>query len=547
MLEAHRSSHELPDIAGRSEVTMGTLMIEPEGAKRSKGNGTSAADDKKVRSYAPATGDLLGEVPVTPRDEVLAVVARARKAQLAWGALPVAERCERLLRFRDAIVDHSVEIIDLIARECGKPRHEALLHEVMTIADLATYYCKNAERILAPQDISFHLLRHRRSKVHYVPRGVVGVISPWNFPFCIPMGDVLAALVTGSAVVVKPSEVTPLVMLKAKEIFDTTGLPQDLFGVVVGYGPTGEALIDAGIQKLVFTGGVETGKKVAAACGARLIPCVMELGGKAPLIACADADVERTARAIVFGGFANSGQVCISVERVYAHRDVHDPIVKRVKELVGDLRQGDSMGDFVDVGAIIFPKQIEIAEKHIEDAVNKGAEVVIGGHRRPGPGQFFEPTVLANCNHEMTVMRDEIFGPVVGIQKVSSDEEAIHLANDSHLGLNAYVFTKDRAKGERIAERIEAGSVVVNDVLVNYAAAEAPFGGIKQSGFGRVHGEDALRDMAERRHVNVDRIAMPSRDPLWYPYSETSFRWFLRGMKTLFKSGGIVRRARELF
>jgi succinate-semialdehyde dehydrogenase/glutarate-semialdehyde dehydrogenase len=361
------------------------------------------------------------------------------------------------------------------------------------------------------------------------------------------MGDVFAALVTGSAAVVKPSEITPLTMKKAKEIYDSTGLPEDLFGVVTGYGETGAALVESGIQKLIFTGGVETGRRVAAACGARLIPCVMELGGKAPLIACADADLERTARAIVFGGFANAGQVCISVERVYAHKDIHDALVRRVKELTGELRVGDPSKDFFDVGAIIFPRQIDVAEKHIADALDKGAEVIAGGHRMPGPGQFFEPTVLARCNDRMTVMNEEIFGPIVPIQKVDSEEEAIVLANRSRLGLNAYVFTKDRKRGRKLAEQVEAGSVVVNDVLVNYGIAEAPFGGIKDSGFGRVHGEEALRDMAEKRHVNYDRIAAPAKDPLWYPYSAKSFHWLQRGLRLLFAGSGIVQRIGELF
>jgi succinate-semialdehyde dehydrogenase/glutarate-semialdehyde dehydrogenase len=316
---------------------------------------------------------------------------------------------------------------------------------------------------------------------------------------------------------------------------------------VYGHGAAGQALVESGIQKLIFTGGVETGKRVAAACGARLIPCVMELGGKAPLLACADADIERTARAIVFGGFANAGQVCISVERVYAHRDVYEPIVRRVKELTAELRVGDPSEDTVDIGAIIFPKQIEVAEKHIADAVAKGAEVVSGGQRKPGPGQFFEPTVLAQCTAEMTVMNQEIFGPIVPIQKVDSDDEAITLANRSHLGLNAYVFTNDRAKGRRLAERIEAGSVLVNDVLINYAACETPFGGIKDSGFGRVHGEDALRDMAERRHVNEGRMRMPAKDPLWFPYEPGGYRWLLRGARVLFGGGGLVKKLTELF
>jgi acyl-CoA reductase-like NAD-dependent aldehyde dehydrogenase len=523
---------------------MGSVTLEPD---KNKNGNADASGPPRIRSYAPATGELLGEVPVDGTDEVLAVVLRARRAQAAWGVLPVDERAERLLRFRDAIVERAEEIVETISRECGKPRQEALVHEVMLIADLATYYCRNAAGILAPQEIPLHLLRHRRSVVEFVPRGVVGIISPWNFPFAIPMGDVLAALVTGSAAVVKPSEVTPLTMRKAKEIYDSSGLPEDLFGVVTGYGATAQALIEAGIQKLVFTGGVETGKRVAAACGAKLIPCVMELGGKAPLIACADCDLERTARAIVYGGFANAGQVCISVERVYAHKDIYDPLVARLKTLVSELRVGDPAKDFFDVGAITFARQIEVAELHIDDALKKGAELVAGGHRKPGPGQFFEPTVLAGCSDSMTVMNEEIFGPIVPVQKVESDDEAVRLANDSHLGLNAYVFTRDRKKGQRLAVRVEAGSVVINDVLINYGAPETPFGGIKQSGFGRVHGDDALRDMAERRHINCDRFVSPSKDPLWYPYTPKSLQWIERGLRVLFAGNGIIQRLSEIF
>lgn len=507
-------------------------------------NGETA--HRTLESWEPASGELLGEVPIASRERVLETVARARKAQQAWGVLPVEERCTRLLRFRDALVDRADEVVDVVSRECGKPRTDAL-NELVIAVDHLTYYCKNAPRILADRELGLHLFKHKKSVVQYLPRGVIGIISPWNFPFVIPMPDVFAALVTGSAVVVKPSEVTPLTIQKAKEIFDATGLPEDLFGVVHGYGDVGQALIESGIQKLVFTGGVETGRRVAAACGANLVPVVMELGGKAPLVACADCDVERTANAIVYGGFLNLGQVCISVERVYAHEAVYDQLVERVRERTEKLRQGDPTTDPIDVGAIIFPKQIEVAERHIQDAIEKGARLVTGGKRRPGPGQFFEPTVLADCNHTMSVMKEEIFGPIVPMMKVSSEDEAVRLANDSHLGLNAYVFTKDREKGKRLAQRIQAGSVVVNDVLSNYAVAEAPFGGMKQSGFGRVHGDDALRDMAEVRHVFMGRLPEPAADPTWFPYSSKGYRWQMRLFRALYSRGSVLKRLREIF
>jgi acyl-CoA reductase-like NAD-dependent aldehyde dehydrogenase len=510
------------------------------------GPGANGHASTRIRSYAPATGELLGEAPNMSATEVKQAVDRARTAQEAWGSLPIEERCERILRYRGALVDRADELVDLLTRECGKPKHESLMHEVMVVADIATYFAKHGPKILAPREIPLHLMKHRRAFIHYMPRGVVGVISPWNFPLQLPLRDAIMAFIAGNAVVLKPSEVTPLIALKAKEIWDQAGLPPDVFQVVTGYGPTGAALIDSGIQFLVFTGGVATGKRVAAACGERLIPCVMELGGKAPLIACADADVERTARAVVYGGFVNSGQVCISVERVYAHREIHDRLLDRVVTLTKELRQGDPSADFVDVGAIIFPQQIEVAEKHIADAKAKGAELLCGGKRGPGPGQFFEPTILANCDHSMSVMTQEIFGPIVPFMRVSTEDEAVRLSNESHLGLNAYVFSADREHAHRIAERVQAGSVVVNDVLSNAGCPEIPFGGIKQSGFGRVMGDDSLREMCDTRHISTDRVSM-SKDPFWYPYSEKSYTWFRRGLRAMFGGSGVMRRITELF
>jgi succinate-semialdehyde dehydrogenase/glutarate-semialdehyde dehydrogenase len=519
---------------------MGQIVVEAVGSV-----GRGATD--RIRSYAPATGALVGEVTVTPAAEVGRAVSRARRAQQAWAVLPIEERAQRVLRLRDALAEHVDELVDILALECGKPRHEALVHEVTTLLDLAAWAAERAPAALAPESKKLHLMKHRTGEVHHVPRGVIGVISPWNFPLVIPMGTVIEALVTGNACVVKPSEVTPLVLLKAKEIYDSTGLPEDLFGVVSGFAATGQALVEAGIDYCVFTGAVETGRKVAAACGARLIPCIMELGGKAPLLACEDCDVERTARAIVFGGFANSGQVCISVERVYAHERVYAPLVERVAALTAELRQGDPSRDYVDLGAITFPRQIEIVERLIDDATKKGARLVRGGKRLPGPGQFFEPTVLADCTPSMSVMREEIFGPIVPLMSVRSEDEAVALANDSSLGLNAYVFTRGRATARRLAERIHAGSVLVNDVLTNYCTAEAPFGGIKQSGFGRVHGDQALRDLCQPKYVSFDRVSPPSRDPIWFPYTSKSYGWLQRGVRFVFGGGTLAKRIGDLF
>lgn len=521
---------------------MGQLAGVPQ---TTSGNGKGKA--RHIVSYAPATGEALGEVPIQGADEVRAAVERARGAQEAWALLPIEERCQRILRFRDALVDRAEEVVELLVKECGKPRAEALTHEVMITADLATYYAKRAHKVLAPREIELHLFKHRRSYVHYAPRGVVAIISPWNFPLVIPVGDTITALIAGNAVVLKPSEVTPLIALKAKEIYDAAGLPDDLFQVVTGDGSTGAALIDTHPDKVVFTGSVSTGRKVATACGQRLIPCTMELGGKAAAIVCADADLERAARGIVFGGFANSGQVCISVERVYAHDSVYERLVDRVTELTRELRQGDPDSHTTDVGAIIFPKQIEIAERLIEDAVQKGAQLRAGGKRREGEGQFFEPTVLAGCTQDMAVMREEIFGPVVPIMKVGDEDEAVQLANDSHLGLMGYVFTRDRDKGRRLAERVRAGTVMVNDVLSAYGAPETPFGGVKESGFGRVHGEEGLREMCEIRHVNYDRVTLGSREPLWYPYGEKTYRAAMKGLRLLFRRGSAVQKILDLF
>ena len=495
----------------------------------------ASAAPGSIVSINPATGQPLGEVPDMSAADVRAAVATARAAQQAWGAQPIEVRCRRVLKFAEVLMSRAEDVIDLLVREGGKTRLEALGMEVVLVADLVRYFTKHAPEMLAPTPVPLHLMKHRASYIKYVPRGVVGVIAPWNFPFSIPIGETMMALIAGNAVVLKPSEVTPLIALKARELYIAADLPPDLFQIVTGRGGTGAALIDAGIDFCVFTGSVATGKRVAAACGERLIPCTLELGGKAPAVVCHDADLERTAAAITWGGFANSGQVCASVERVYAVASIHDELVSRITHLATELRQGDASSSIqdVDVGAMAWDQQVSHVEKLVDAAVAAGATVETGGHRRPGPGQFFEPTVLTRCRQDMDVMRTEIFGPVIPIMKVESEDEAVKLANDSKLGLLAYVFTRDRERGRRLAERIEAGTVMVNDVLNTYACPETPWGGVKQSGIGRTHSVIGLRDMCEIRHINHDRVSL-GREVWWYPYKEGTFRALLRGARLLF-------------
>jgi succinate-semialdehyde dehydrogenase/glutarate-semialdehyde dehydrogenase len=376
----------------------------------------------RIVSVNPATGVPLGDVPDMGEAEVRAIVARSRGAQAAWGAQSVEARCKRVVKYAEVLMDRVDEVIDLLVKEMGKTRSEALGTEVVVVADLVRYFCKHAPRLLEPEPIPLHLLKHRASYVHYVPRGVVGVIAPWNFPFSIPMGEAMMALIAGNGVVVKPSEVTPLIALKAQELAIAAGIPDDLFGVVTGRGATGAALIDAGIDYCVFTGSVATGKKVGAACGERLIPCTLELGGKAPAIVCGDADLERTARAIVWGGFCNSGQVCCSVERVYAVDAIHDALVERVVGLTRELRQGDASTGEVDVGAMAWERQVEHVTAIVDAAIRTGATAATGGARPPGAGLFYPPTVLTGCRQDMDVMRKEIFGPVLPIMRVGNED-----------------------------------------------------------------------------------------------------------------------------
>jgi len=473
-----------------------------------------------IVSTNPATGEHLGSVPVCDAGAVREAVARARRAQQEWAVLPLDERCRRVRRVAERVLARADEIVELLVAETGKPRQEALLHEVVVVADLVHHFARRAPRILRPERVSLHLLKHRRSRLTFPPRGVVGVIAPWNFPLSIPLGQAAMALIAGNGVVIKPSELTPLVGRLVGELHVDAGLPPDLLQIVTGDGETGRALVDSGIDQCIFTGSTATGRRVAAACGERLIPATLELGGKAPAIVCADADLERTTGALVWGAFANAGQACASVERVYAHVSIHDELVERLTAAIGRLRVGPPRERPVDIGPLKRPAQLDVVDGLVRAAVADGARVAAGGERRD---PYYPPTLVVGAGQEMAIMRDEIFGPVMPVMAVSSDDEATELANDIDRGLLAYVFTGDADRGRTLASRISAGTVMVNDVLTAFGCPETPWGGVGASGIGRTHSAYGLRDLTAMRHVSSDRIAL-ARDPWWYPYGDRVYR-----------------------
>lgn len=489
-------------------------------------------------AHDASNGHVGAKVAISEEADVGGVVRQARVAQLAWGRLGFRERGVYLRRFRDVMLERSDSIARLISQEVGKPRVEGLMNELMSAADITTYYVKHAEKMLADERVPLHLLKHRKSYVHYVPLGVIGIISPWNFPFVLALSEIMTALIAGNAVVLKPSELTPLCGQVIADIFADVGLPRGVFQVVHGDGKVGAALVKSGVDKICFTGGGATARRIMADAAENLTPVVFELGGKDPMIVCADADVERAAHAAVWGAFSNCGQVCASVERVYVHASVADAFITRTVALTRKLRVGlAAAGEDVDVGSMIHEGQVEIAEGQVKDAVEKGAKVLCGGRRSARlVGPFYEPTVLVDVDHTMDVMRVETFGPLLPIMVVADDEEAIRLANDSAYGLDAYVFCGDAEVANRIARRLEAGSVMINDVLTSYAAPETPWGGVKQSGIGRVHGGAmGLKEFCQVRHVMAERVRLPlKRELWWFPYRQSQVPLFKEILKLLF-------------
>ncbi|MBS1838683.1 MAG: aldehyde dehydrogenase family protein, partial [Actinobacteria bacterium] len=414
---------------------------------------------------------------------------------------------------RDRLLDRAEALVGVICAETGKQRAEAVTTELMAVCETMDWYARYGERVLRPRHVGSGTLAHKSAWKRYEPMGVIGVISPWNYPFTLSMTPIVTALFAGNTVVLKPSEVTPTVGLAIGELFehDTWG---DVVQVVTGAGTTGEALVRGGVDKICFTGSVSTGKRVMAAAADTLTPVLLELGGKDPMIVCEDADVAHAARGAVWGSMQNAGQTCMSVERVYVADAVYDEFLSRVLTEVGAIRQ-DDVGD-ADIGSMTFGPQVATVEAHLADAVEKGARIVAGGTRTERAGLWFPPTVVVDVDHTMSLMTEETFGPVLPIMRVADTDEAVRLANDSPYGLNSSVWTEDHDRGVAIANRIEAGNVCINDCIVSYAVTGLPFGGVKSSGIGRVHGAEGLRELSHVKSVLGQRVKVP-RELWWFP------------------------------
>ena len=473
-----------------------------------------------VPSINPATGQVIACFERTSPERVSEIVFRARAAQSTWAKLPIRERCAKLRGLRERIMAARNDLADAVVRESGKPRVEALFADVFVALDSAEYWSKNAANTLRTQRVPHHstAAKAKRGYLACDPLGVVAVISSWNYPLAIPLSQIIPAVVAGNAVVCKTSDFTPQCGALIEKLFIDAAFPKDLVTVVQGGGEVGQALIDAAPDKVIFTGSVGTGRRVAEACAKKLIPSVLELGGKDAMVVLADADLDVASSAAVWGGYTNCGQVCLSVERLFVEQGVEEKFIALCVEKTKKLRLGPGTDPSTDVGPLIRPQHVQRMSDLIRDAVSRGAKVLCGGNPRPDLGpNFFEPTVVTGVDSSMRLFQEETFGPILAIQTVRDAKEAIVRANDSPFALAASVWTKNQSRGMSIAAELRAGAVMVNDAISYFGIAEAPHGGCGASGWGRTHGKAGLLEMVQLKYVDVDRL--PHREkPWWYRY-----------------------------
>lgn len=497
----------------------------------------------EIVSFDPATGEEVGRVRKFTSEEVADAVARSREAFEIWKRTPYAERARIVMRARQAILSQMDGIASLISCEMGKPVAEALSTDITPALDAMQYFARNTEKLLRPRRRGIGLLglMGKSSKITYRPLGVVGIISPWNFPFNIPVGEVVMALMAGNTVVLKPSELTPLTGEMIGEVFEAAMLPKDVLQVVSGDGETGAAVVAAGVDKIMFTGSVATGKAIARSAAEHLTPCVLELGSKDAMVVFADANLEMAADAAVWGAFTNAGQACSSVERLYVEEKTAERFIRMVIERTKELKVGPGSDPNSDIGAMSSERQRKIVEEHVGSFEREGAEIALGGNDSGTEAPYYPPTVVLKAKNKMRAMRDETFGPVLPIATFKSESEAAGLVNDTEFGLTASVWTRDITKGRRVAGKIRAGTVMINEVLYTQGIPQTPWGGFGNSGYGRTHGLEGLMELVGVQHIHLNRLTFLP-DPWWFKYSANAIETF-RGLATKFASGSLVKTA----
>jgi acyl-CoA reductase-like NAD-dependent aldehyde dehydrogenase len=488
---------------------------------------------------SPLDGSKMSDVAASPPNTVRDAVERARAAQRAWAATPVRDRAAAISRLKKRILSRAEEIAEVVHKECGKPIEEAALAEVLPNADLVDYWVATIEEALDPQNVDLDAVAYpgKSGRVQRDPRGVVGLITPWNYPVAIPLRTLVPALLAGDAVVFKPSEVTPRSGALVASLFEGT-VPAHVLELVQGGADVGAAIVEAGVDLVVFTGSVATGKKIGVACAERLVPCSLELGGKDAAIVLSDCNLERTAHGLVWGAFTNAGQNCASIERVYVEKAVAEPLLARVVALTKDLRPG------VDTAVMTTDKQCAIVKRHLEEATKAGAEVLAGG-APDGDSLAFPPTVVKLASEDVALMKEETFGPILPIVIVDGEEDAITRVNASTFGLTTSVWTRKISRGNEIAARLKSGVVTINNHGFTAALPAAPWTGSGDSGFGVTNSPHALDLLTRARFVLEDRSGQ-KRELWWYPYTPT-LRTIAFAMAKVRGGAGIFGRIAALF
>lgn len=483
-----------------------------------------------IRKHNPATLELVGEAETVLPSEVPSLVARARQAQTEWASWPLKRRSKVLRQVQSLLADRTDEFAELVSQETGKPIMESLATDVMNALSVGDFAVGRMEHIFQESKVDFGNLS---SMMHYMgrssfliprPLGVIGIIAPWNYPLAIPYSQVMMCLAAGNGVVLKPSSQTPLTALRMKELMVQAGLAPELVQVTVGSGnEVGEALVNSNLDRLIFTGHSDVGRRIMTLASQRLTPLTLELGGKDAFIVLKDADLRRAAKAACWGSFVNSGQTCVAVKRIYVDRSAVNKFTSSLLDEVHSLKQGYDLEDHtISVGSMISEKAVKDMERQVSRAVEQGAKVLAGGKRSPGlKGYFFEPTVLGEVSQDMDIVRQETFGPIVSILRFQDEEEAVRLANDSAFALNGSVWTADLERGKSMATKLRSGTITVNNVAYTYGLGATPWGGRGESGFGRTHGDMGFDELLERQHVHVDKGKFPS-EIWWPPYSGES-------------------------